>query len=107
MLNGEVCAATGEPSADSSEACLNFHQARLSKRSADAKRLGIPYIISEFGACMDTDECVREIDQVARTSDEHGLSGWIYWQYKTYKDLTTTAGTSSEGFFNNDGSLQN
>lgn len=107
MLNGDVCAATGEPTADSSDACLKFHRARLGQRSDDAKRLGIPYFISEFGACMDSDECVREIEQVADTCDEHGISGWAYWQYKTYKDLTTSAGTRSEGFFNNDGSLQN
>ena len=32
--------------------------------------------------------------------------GWAYWQYKTFKDPTTSAGDRSEGFYNPDGSLQ-
>jgi len=47
---------------------------------------------------------VTEITQVASTCDEY-LVGWGYWEYKPYADLTTTAGTGSEGFYNNDGSL--
>jgi hypothetical protein len=42
---------------------------------------------------------------VAERTDEV-LGSWAYWQYKTFHDLTTTAGTSSEGFYNKDGSLQ-
>jgi len=34
------------------------------------------------------------------------LAGWAYWQFKIFKDLTTTAGTGAEGFYNLDGSLQ-
>jgi hypothetical protein len=34
------------------------------------------------------------------------LTSWAYWQFKNYKDLTTSAGDRSEGFYNNDGSLQ-
>jgi len=34
------------------------------------------------------------------------LVGWAYWEFKTYKDLTTSAKTGSEGFYNNDGTLQ-
>jgi hypothetical protein len=33
------------------------------------------------------------------------LAGWAYWQYKTYEDLTTSASTGAEGFWNKDGSL--
>ena len=38
-------------------------------------------------------------------ADKH-LVGWAYWQFKYYADLTTSAGTGSEGFYNQDGSLQ-
>lgn len=38
-------------------------------------------------------------------ADDH-LVGWAYWQFKYYADLTTSAGTGSEGFYNADGSLQ-
>ena len=54
---------------------------------------------------MDTEECIREIRQVTDITDEK-LLGWAYWQYKTYKDLSTSAGTQSEGFYANDGSIQ-
>jgi endoglycosylceramidase len=42
---------------------------------------------------------------VCDVADEH-LVGWAYWQFKYYEDLTTSAGTGSEGFYNQDGSLQ-
>ena len=38
-------------------------------------------------------------------SDKY-LVGWAYWQFKFFEDLTTSAGTGSEGFYNSDGSLQ-
>lgn len=34
------------------------------------------------------------------------MVGWAYWEFKKYNDVTTTAGNSSEGFYENDGSLQ-
>ena len=61
--------------------------------------------MSEFGACLDTDTCATEIKQVADVSDEH-LVGWAYWQFKNFEDLTTSAGTGSEGFYNMDGTVQ-
>jgi len=42
---------------------------------------------------------------VCDVADEN-LVGWAYWQFKYYEDLTTSAGTGSEGFYNQDGSLQ-
>merc|ERR1712232_1505398 len=47
---------------------------------------------------MDSEPCTREIRQVADTCDTH-LASWAYWQFKTYHDITTTAGTGSEGFY--------
>lgn len=61
--------------------------------------------MSEFGACMDSSECVTEVTQVTDVADQH-LAGWAYWEFKTYKDLTTSAGTRSEGFYNFDGTIQ-
>ena len=65
----------------------------------------MPLIISEFGACLDSEACKVEIEAVADTCDHH-LVGWAYWQFKEFKDLTTSAGDKSEGFYNKDGSLQ-
>merc|ERR1711998_666914 len=78
---------------------------RLAQRDKDAAQLGIPLAISEFGACMGSDDCVREITQVTDACDAN-LASWAYWEFKTYKDLTTSAGNRSEGFYNYDGSLQ-
>jgi len=85
--------------------CLQFHHRRLDTRAKDAERLGVPFIVTEFGACLTEGPCTQEITQVAQVADEN-LAGWAYWQFKTYADLTTSAGTGSEGFYNNDGSLQ-
>ena len=54
---------------------------------------------------MDSENCAREIDQVAEVSDQE-LASWAYWEFKPFHDLTTSAGDRSEGFYNNDGSLQ-
>lgn len=53
---------------------------------------------------MDSENCAREIKQVGDTCDTY-LTGWAYWEFKNYKDLTTSAGDRSEGFYNNDGTL--
>ena len=62
-------------------------------------------MITEFGACVTEGPCTQEISQVGDVADDL-LVGWAYWQFKTYADLTTSAGTLSEGFWNQDGSLQ-
>jgi hypothetical protein len=71
----------------------------------DAARYGIPLFFSEFGACLNSSACVEEITNFVTVCDEH-LAGWAYWQLKTFADLTTSAGTGSEGFYNKDGTLQ-
>jgi hypothetical protein len=51
---------------------------RIGTRHKDAKRLGVPLFISEFGACLESKICGREITQVADVC-EHELIGWSYW----------------------------
>lgn len=77
QLNTEVC-ATGEPAEGSDDICLAFHKERVGQRVADAKRLGVPLFMSEFGACLDSEVCAREITQVGDVCEE-GLLGWSYW----------------------------
>ena len=62
-------------------------------------------VVSEFGACYGTEICAREITQVTENADIV-LAGWAYWQFKLFHDLTTSAGSGYEGFYNGDGSLQ-
>ncbi len=87
------------------EVCNLYHQIKVGMRANDAKKVNVPLIISEFGACMDSDTCIVEITGLLDASDAH-LTSWAYWQYKKLGDLTTTAGTGSEGFYNEDGTLQ-
>jgi len=101
-----ICSATGEPTVENAARCLNFHTKKFHTRAQDAERLGVPLFNSEFGACMDTEACVQEINQVADVNEKFNTSGWAYWEFKTYHDLTTSAGDRSEGFYNFDGSLQ-
>jgi hypothetical protein len=104
QLSADICAATGEPALDKSADCLAWHEKRLGTRVEDAERYGVPLIISEFGACLGTESCIQEIKAVTDTCDDN-LLGWAYWQLKNYADLTTSAGTHSEGFYENDGTL--
>ena len=102
--NPMIC-ATGEPDISKADECKEWHDERLMTRAEDAERYGIPLFISEFGACLNSTSCVMEITALADACDEY-LSGWAYWQLKNFADLTTSAGTGSEGFYNNDGTLQ-
>jgi hypothetical protein len=86
------------------EICRDYHLYRLMTRDEDAEKLGVPLIISEFGACMGGHTCQVEIDTLGDAADVF-LTSWAYWQFKKLGDLTTTAGTGNEGFYNEDGSL--
>lgn len=105
QLSKEIC-AKGEPQPEDSDRCLDYHTRRIGNRAQDAMVMGIPFMISEFGACLGEVSCSTEIGQVADRADKELATGWAYWQLKTYKDLTTTAGASSEGFYDPDGTLQ-
>jgi hypothetical protein len=104
QLGTHVC-DSGEPSTDLASECLEWHQLRVYTRAADAKRLQVPFMLSEFGACLTEASCTQEIMQATSVADDV-VAGWAYWEFKTYEDLTTSAGTGSEGFYNKDGSLQ-
>ena len=108
QLSSKECTSTispGEPQVAHADQCLQWHKKRIGQRSEDATKLGVPLVITEFGACLTEGPCSQEINQVGDVADEN-LVGWAYWQFKTYADLTTSAGTGSEGFWNQDGTLQ-
>jgi hypothetical protein len=97
--------ANAEPLAANAELCKSYHDRKLEQRDKDAQRLGVPLFISEFGACLTEDNCVPELNSVLDAADRY-QAGWAYWEFKKYADLTTTAGTGEEGFYEADGSLQ-
>lgn len=100
---------SGEPSTQESwpEKCYEWHVKRIGTRKRDAEKYGIPYMVTEFGSCQNEESCSQEINQVTEISDKY-LSGWAYWQYKDFNDITTCAlGTDgNQGFFNEDGTPQ-
>merc|ERR1712013_524287 len=95
---------SGEPPLSKAKECRKFHFQKVEKREADAKRLGVPLLFSEFGACFDGKECQTEITNSADAFDSQ-LASWSYWMYKSFGDFTTTGGTR-EGMFNSDGTPQ-
>ena len=83
--------ATGEPPIEKAEECLEWHRKRINTRADDAKKYKVPLIVSEFGACTSSLACAQELKAVTDVCDEQ-LVGWAYWEFKKFKDLTTTAG---------------
>lgn len=69
QLDGTICAKTGEPSAEYKDQCKAWHEKRIGTRQRDAKKLGIPFVLSEFGACMDSEDCFNEISGVTDVCD--------------------------------------
>lgn len=105
QAGASIC-ANGEPDLNYTDICTAFNYARVTSRAIDAKNLNLGLIISEFGACFDSQNCVNEITSVTNACDDN-LVGWAYWQFKNYSDFTTSAGFArSEGFYNVNGTLQ-
>jgi len=55
-LSRDMC-ASGEPRTDMADECMRMHNARMRVRADDAKRLGIPIHLTEFGACLTEVPC--------------------------------------------------
>jgi len=53
---------------------------------------------------MGTEACAKEIQSVTESCDIYQV-GWAYWEFKKYRDITTSANLSSEGFYEDDGTL--
>lgn len=53
--------SSGEPKTEDADKCLVWHNKRIGTRSEDAARLGLPLMISEFGACFSEGPCTQEI----------------------------------------------
>ena len=96
----------GEPElSDSKGTCKEFHDRKLNKNKNQAKNIGIPVIVTEFGACSNSEACYYEMIGFEKAADKY-LTSWAYWMFKAYHDHTTTAAENQEGIFNEDGSIQ-
>jgi len=94
----DIC-KNGEPPLDEKFFCDSLNFNRITSRSIDAKLLNVGLIITEFGACFDSQNCINEITSVTDACDKN-LAGWAYWMFKGFGDFTTTGGLL-EGFYNN------
>jgi len=103
-----VYCPTVEPSGDPKNAaiCAAADKQIANIRWNAANKLGVPGLLSEFGAVSDSEKGVGEINRVAALADSQ-LHSWAYWQFKFYDDFTTgdRPGTV-ESFYNADGSLR-
>lgn len=104
QASAEIC-SKGEPHLDVAKTiCKSFHSHKIHAHWKQAEKLNIGFILSEFGACKNTEACYEENKGVLDSCDLY-LTSWMYWNYKPYGDHTTT-GTEEEGLFNEDGTVQ-
>ena len=105
QAQADAC-ANGEPTMQLAKTmCKTFHKNKLESNSINAKKLGVPLIITEFGACSDSDACYYEMEGFLVAAEEYIVS-WTYWMYKSYGDHTTSAAEHTEGMFLDDGMPQ-
>jgi endoglycosylceramidase len=101
----DMCDNVGNPPPSKYAACDKFNAEMVRVRDEDAKRVnGGGNLLSEFGACTNSQDCVAEITRTTTFADAK-LHGWAYWQYKFFNDVTTQSG-DQEGFYNSDGTVQ-
>lgn len=106
MAKGDAC-VTGEPTLeDSKTLCVQFHKRKIAKNKIQATKLGIPFMVTEFGACSNSEACFNEIKGFTNAADDN-LVSWMYWMYKPFGDHTTSARENEEGMFLEDGNPQN
>jgi endoglycosylceramidase len=102
QARADVC-ETGEPSLyDAKNICKKYHKSKLGEINKNAENLGVPFIVSEFGACSDSEACYYEMEAFVQAAEEFLIS-WAYWMYKPYGDHTTSALEHTEGMFFDNG----
>ena len=57
MSGSECVIGNGEPQIADADKCLAWHENRLGTRAKDAERLGVPFMVTEFGACLTEGPC--------------------------------------------------
>lgn len=63
VMGLDVC-DIGEPNPKYEKQCGKWHKKLFEQRDKDAKRLGLPFFLSEFGACLTEGPCTTEIKMV-------------------------------------------
>ena len=95
-----------EPSLeDAKTTCKSYHTRKLSVNKSIGDKLGLPTIVTEFGACSSSENCYWELKNFLDAAEDHLIS-WAYWMYKPFGDFTTSADSNEEGLFYPDGRVQ-
>jgi endoglycosylceramidase len=95
----------GEPPLSSAKACQKFHVENVKSANEFTGKHGIGSIITEFGACFNSESCYNEISSLTEAADKY-LTSWAYWMYKPFQDFTTSCTDDQEGMFSADGTVQ-
>lgn len=103
QMDADIC-HFGEPPLEAKDKCKGFHLKKVGVRAEDAKRMKVPLIFSEFGACSNSESCFNEITAAAEAYDSQ-LASWMYWMFKGFGDFTTTGGLI-QGYYDGAGKLQ-
>jgi len=82
--------------------CSGVNDEFFAMRHKDSERLGVPTIMTEFGAIQAHSGALHDLDSLTRQAAKHGGQSWMYWQYKYFQDLTTCT-PSGESLFDSDG----
>ena len=85
--------------------CQGIDWFQFNGKLSKAKDLGFATFLTEFGALFSSD---REIDEIAHVAQkaENNWQSWAYWQFKNFHDITTSSLGSQEGFYHENGTLQ-
>jgi endoglycosylceramidase len=78
--------------------CATEEQFAFNNAEVTDRRLGAPFLLSEFGGSDDTGDIAR----MTSLADQH-LVGWTYWAYKAWND--PTGSPNHESLFSNDADL--
>merc|ERR1712194_73686 len=105
------CDSDGQLPLDKVPGCRDYHERKISTRKEQAKalnagagRTGTGLILTEMGACPESQFCYEEISAVTDVCDEH-LVSWAYWMFKGFGDFTTQA-PLGQGLYHANGSWQ-
>jgi endoglycosylceramidase len=85
--------------------CETEDQLWSGQAHADAARLNVVGMLTEFGASINSTNADYMLGFLADEVDRALQGGWIYWEFKTFDDITTS-GPGVESFYDANGDLE-
>jgi hypothetical protein len=91
----------GDIPAHKLDECKVFDHRKMALRKSDAEKLGVPLMISEWGACSDSETCYKYMMNSLDVMDEF-VASHTYWMMKGFGDFTTVS-DAVQGIYMPDG----